>query len=181
MENTLTKKNNLNTDGNLITQTNENFGEVINTIQYGVIKLMGDNTEYKVSYKTLYDIANKPPQFKGNVVIPELHLKVPLSSIVFQQFREAREIIAKEYAKLPTTDLVCKRTKVGDDFEISNSSLKKLHENMEEYWQITAHILKETNNPDLKFNHAKRALLMKSPEPNYPASVLEIYKYGELQ
>ena len=49
MENALTKKNNLNTDGNLITQTNENFGEVINTIQYGVIKLMGDNTEYKVT------------------------------------------------------------------------------------------------------------------------------------
>lgn len=181
MEQLLSKVNNLNGNGNLIVKSEENFGEVVNIVQYGVIKLMGDNTEYKVSYKTLYDIANKPPQFKGNVVIPELHLKVPLSSIVFQQFREAKEIIAKEYAKLPTIDLVCKRTKVGEDFEISSSSLKKLHENMEEYWQITAHILKETNNPDLKFNHVKRALLMKSPEPNYSASVLEIYKYGELQ
>lgn len=181
MENALTKKNNLNTDGNLIIQTNENFGEVINTVQYGVIKLMGDNTEYKVSYKTLYDIANKPPQFKGSVVIPELHLKVPLSNIVFQQFREKKEIIVKDFAKLPTVELTCKKDIVDGEFEVSSKSIKELCSNMEEYWRVTAHVLKETNTPDLCFNHVKEALLLKSSEPNYPASIRKIYKYGELQ
>lgn len=181
MEQSLSKANNLNGNGNLIVKSEENFGEVVNTVQYGVIKLMGDSTEYKVSYKTLYDIASKPPQFKGSVIIPELRLKVPLSNIVFQQFREKKEVIVKDFAKLPTVELICKKDIVDGEFEVSNKSIKELCSNMEEYWRVTAHVLKETNTPDLCFNHVKQALLLKSSEPNYPASILKIYKYGKLQ
>lgn len=187
MEKSLAEQKKLTSDGCLILSSKENAGSIISTVQYGVIKLMGDDTEYEVSYKTLCDIANKPAQFKGSVVIPELRLKVPLTSIVFQQFREKNVFTEKAYARLPTVDLVCKNTAVGEDFKLSEKSERDYRNSGEAYWRVTAHIIDEGNMddmrkvPDLKFENVKRALLMKSKEVGYPATILEIYKYGEKQ
>ena len=75
-------KGRLTPEGDLIVDSKENGGTTITTVKYGVIKLMGDKTEYRVSYKTLTDIVNRPPKFEGDVIIPELHLKTPIKNIV---------------------------------------------------------------------------------------------------
>lgn len=178
MDKELIQQGKLDNSGNLIISSRENAGGVIRKIQYGIIKIMGDSKEYRVSYRTLFDIANKPPQFKGNIIIPELRLKIPLSSIVFQQFREEKQFISSEYSELPTVELICER--IGDEFKISNKTEAYYKKSGVKYWLVVAHIL-DRQTPDLKFNNVKQALLMQSKEENYPSTILEIYRYGKKQ
>ena len=175
----------LNETGDLITSKTEEGGAIKQTVKYGIIKLMGDKNEYRVSYKTLYDIVNKPEKFNGNVVIPELHMKVPLNSIVFQQFRDEEITINKDFTRLPYERLVCEPTPVGQNFKPTDLSESAANKTRSKFWLASLHY---TIGPDgqklfdCNFNHAKEALFMVPVmEENYPPSINKIFRYGNEQ
>ena len=179
-------KGELTANGDLIVESRENGGTTITTLKYGVIKLMGDKTEYRVSYKTLADIVNRPQKFEGDVVIPELHLKVPVKNIVFQQFRDEEIQTAKDFTNLPTKRVVCEPTRVGERFRLTKLSEMEANKANGKYWLATLHYTTSSDDEklfDCEFSHAKEALLMTPylEEPNYPPSVSKIFRYGEEQ
>ena len=179
MENGLELKNKLDNEGNFVVSREENGGSIVEVVRYGVIKLIGDKTEYRVSYKTLLGITNKPEKFNGNVVIPELHLKVPISSIVFQQVREEKRVTVKGFTKLPFENFICEPTNVGEEFkplEIKENEAKKT---MEKYWLICAHYIEKdgVRRFDYNFNHVKEALLIRV-EDGCPI-VSRFFSYGD--
>jgi len=180
MDKSLELRDKINENGDLIVDKTENGGLITEVVKYGVIKFYGDDKEYRVSYKTLWDITNKPENFKGNIVIPELHMKVPLSSICFQQIREEKNIIKKSFTKLPTEDFVCLATEVGEEFKPAGLSEREAKKKMDEYWLIQAHYIEQNGVKrfDYNFNHVKSAILVRCVEDGVFA-VSKSFSYGE--
>lgn len=179
-------KGRLTPEGDLIVDSKENGGTTITTVKYGVIKLMGDKTEYRVSYKTLTDIVNRPPKFEGDVIIPELHLKTPIKNIVFQQFRDEEIQTAKDFTNLPVKRVVCEPTQPGERFRPTELSEMEANKSNAKYWLVSMHYTTASNNENLydcEFSHAKEALLMVPylEDEGYPPSVSRIFRYGEEQ
>lgn len=182
MQELIEGKGKLNSDGDLITNFKENGGTTSTTIKYGVIKLMGDKTEYRVSYKTLTDIANLPAKFEGDVVIPELHLKVPKKNIVFQQFRDEELVTAKDFTNLPYKTVICEATEVGEKLKPTSLSEFEVSRSNSKYWLATLHYVTSSEGEylyDCDFSHAKEALLMvPCGEEKYPSVINRIFRYG---
>ena len=172
----------LNSNGDLIVDTREDGGNIINTIKYGIIKLRGDTTEYRVSYKTLVEITTKPEKFNGHIVISELHLKVPINDIVFQQFRDEELTTPKDFTRLPTRYVICENTEIGENFKPTNLAQWQVDKMKTNFWLTRLHFYISPNDEplyDCNFSHAKEALYMRALEDkDYPAVINRIFRYG---
>lgn len=178
--------NKLTPEGDLVVESRESGGTVTTKVKYGVIKLMGDKTEYRVSYKTLMDIVNRPAKFEGDVIIPELHLKTPIKNIVFQQFRDEELQTAKDFTNLPTKRVVCEVSNPGERLKPTLISESEANKSRAKYWLATLHYSTGINGENLyycDFSQAKELLLMVPymEEENYPPSIGRIFRYGEEQ
>ena len=144
-------------------------------VKYGLIKLIGEKTEYRVSYKTLLDIVKaKEANFNGQVDIPEINMRVQISQIIMMKSELETIRIENDITNLPTAS-VC----LDLDFKISPHIRGWFLRNQVPYYQATVHY-KENNGIReyyLEFNKIKRLLKIDFDEDGYDY-ISEIYKYG---
>lgn len=170
------KTGKLDQRGDLVIDERETEEAVYKTVKYGVIKLIGDPNEHRVSYQSIKMLADKLPLFRGDVIIPELHLKIPINRVVFQQIREEEQKIVKNFAKLPTDVILLD---LEENVIINREDLKT----REAWREATAHYQEGANGREyyLNRNQLKRCLWLhreKGENEFYPPAIYRIEKYG---
>lgn len=167
-----------NTNGDLIIDEEKDGGRVVQKVKFGIIKLMGDKTEYRVSFKTLCDIEKSRQQgFEGSVVIKELNMSVKMGQIVLLKSDIENSVLKNEFTNLPYESLILERLNNGE-FIISNKSRRKHQEEGTTFWQCLVHyeVKGEEKHYLMGFEQIKLAAKVKN---NEGYTVCEnIYEYG---
>ena len=170
------KTGKLDQRGDLVIDERETEEAVYKTVKYGVIKLIGDPNEHRVSYQSIKMLADKPPLFGGDVIIPELHLKIPINRVVFQQIREEEQKIIKNFAKLPTDVILLD---FEEDVIVSREDLR----GRERWREATAHYQQGAEGKEFYIakHQLKRCLFIRKEKGEnefYPPAIYRIEKYG---
>lgn len=176
MNKTPAKMGKLDQKGDLVIDERETEEAVYKTVKYGVIKLIGDPNEHRISYQSIKMLADKPPLFNGDVIIPELHLKIPINRVIFQQIREEEQKVVKNFAKLPTSIVLLDLEK---DEIIGREDLKT----RKKWREAIAHYQQGTDGKEFYIakHQLKRCLYLRREEGEsefYAPTVYRIEKYG---
>lgn len=137
MTNEVEKTNNiaLDSDGNAIISEQEDGGGKNKTIKYGLIKLIGEKQERRVSMKTIIDINNaKEHNFTGQINIPELNMSVSVSQIIMMRSETETIRTVANIANLPTTNLI-----LTEQFQISGNLRNYFVRNRIPYYEAVVH------------------------------------------
>lgn len=149
----------------------------IQTVKYGLIKLMGEKQEHRVAYKTLLEITKAQNSgFSGRINIPELNMSVQASQIVMM--RSEIEDIRYEYdfTKLPTASL-----NLDENFKIIKGLRAKIEREYDTYYSANCHYVEVNGERQyyLEPNQIKDLLVMvREDDPDYPYRVKQAFRYG---
>lgn len=162
-------------DGNQILEEIADGGGKTQKIKYGLIKLMGEKKEYRISYKTLLAINEaQNAKFKGKINIPEINMSVQVSQIVMMKSETENIRVNENFTSLPTISVT-----LDLDFNILNQ--KRIHylKNKIDYYDAIVHY-KEVDGIKqylLEPDKIKRLLKVEFDKEGYDR-VTEIYHYG---
>ena len=118
MGNEITATNiNFNSDGNQIIEEQKDGGGSTQVVKYGLIKLIGDRQERRVSFRTLLAITKAKDDGVESVMIRELNMAVKTSQIVMMRSEIEKLRLVDNISNLPTANLY-----LTLDFEISDKS-----------------------------------------------------------
>lgn len=165
----------LNNEGNQIISETKNGAGVEQTIKYGLIKLMGDKKEYRVSYKTMLAINDaKNSNFTGNINIPELNMKIQSNQIVMLRSETEKNQIVENFTKLPTANLC-----LDLNLKPLNMLRPQLLREQKPYYEATVHYTECNGERQyyLGFDKIKRCLKIDYDEDGYDF-ITNIYEYG---
>ncbi len=179
MTNEIEKTNfRLNSDGNQIIDEVSDGGGKTQTIKYGLIKLMGEKKEYRISYKTLLAINEaQNAKFKGKINIPEINMSVQVSQIVMMRSETENIRLDDNFTSLPTVSV-----SLDLDFNILNRTRFYFTKNKIDYYSAIVHY-KEVDGVKqyyLEPEKIKRLLKIEFDEEGYD-KITEIYHYGVKQ
>ena len=168
----------LNSDGNQIINEIEDGAGKTQTIKYGMIKLIGDKKELRVSYKTFLDIDKaQKANFTGKINIPELNMSVFANQIVMM--RSETETIRKDFdiINLPTTNV-----SLTLDFEITNHTRIYFMRNKIPHFEATVHYVERDGQRQyyLDVDKIKKLVKINIDEEGYDY-VTAVYHYGVKQ
>lgn len=108
-----------NNENNQIIEEKEDGAGKIQTIKFGWIKLLGEKTERRVSFKTLLQITEmKEHGFAGSINISELNMSVNANQIVMMRSDIEKKKIVESFTNLATAQ-VC-LLKVGDKLKVAD-------------------------------------------------------------
>ena len=123
-----------NNNGDLIVAEEKDGGRTMQEVKFGLIKLMGDKKEYRVSFKTLC----------GNVSIKELGMSVKMSQIVMLK-SEVEDVVIKDgFTGLPYESLILERFDSGE-FVKSKKTRRQHQVEGTEFWQCLVHYKRDEN------------------------------------
>ena len=166
----------LNEDGNQILEDKTDGGGRTLTVKYGLIKLMGEKQERRVSFKTLVDIEMaQKAEFTGKINIPELNMSVYVSQIVMLRSETEKVRVDDDITKLPTTN-VC----FDADFNLSSHIPGWFWRNAQDYYFATVHYRTGADGKSeyiLDIDKMPRLMKILCPEP-WVHDVVSIYEYG---
>lgn len=167
-----------NNSGDLIVAEEKDGGRTMQEVKFGLIKLMGDKKEYRVSFKTLCDIEKSRQQgFEGNVIIKELGMSVKMSQIVMLK-SEVEDVVIKDgFTNLPYESLILERFENGE-FIRSNKSRRKHQEEGTTFWQCLVHYKLEGEEKKylMEFEQLKLAARVRNNDGYTVCD--KIYEYG---
>ena len=123
-----------NNDDNQIIDEIVDGGGKTQTVKYGLIKLMGDKTEHRVSFKTLLAITEADKNEAETIMIKELGMVVKLSQIVMMRSETETARIINNFTNLPTTNLY-----LTLDFKILDKIRTYFDRNKVAHYLATAH------------------------------------------
>lgn len=106
------------------------------TIKYGLIRLIKEKEERRVSFKTLLAIMEAEKNKVGAVMIQELNMAVKLTQIVMMRSETENVRIEDNFTKLPTEVVI-----LNDSFNITNKSRTQLNREQESYYIATCHYM----------------------------------------
>lgn len=177
MNNKITKSTDLrlNDEGNQILDEEINGGGKIQTIKYGLIKLMGEKQEHRVSYKTMLAINEaKNANFTGNINIPELNMAVQASQIVMLRSDIEHKTVIENFTKLPTANLC-----LDLNLRPLNMTRPQLLREQKPYYEATVHYLERNGERQyyLEFDKIKKCIKIDYDAEKYDY-VANIYEYG---
>lgn len=179
MNNNLQKTNiKFNSDGNQIINENVDGGGKTQTIKYGLIRLISDKKEHRVSYKTLLDINKaKESEFDGQINIPEINMSVQVSQIVMMRSETENIRIEDNITNLPTAYI-----NLDDDFNIINKPRSYFTKNKIDYYDAIVHYTERDGERQyyLEMDKIKRLLRIEFDKDGYDR-ITEIYHYGVKQ
>lgn len=163
-----------NKDGDQIISSEKTGAGETQTVKYGLIKLMGDKKEYRVSFKTLVTIENaRQANFKGTIKIPELHLSVLASQIVMLRSETEKQQVVENFTKLPTESLCL-------DFNLKplKAPRVKLMRDRIPHYEALVHFTERDGERQyyLEFDKIKRCMCIEF-EDVY-SFITSIYEYG---
>lgn len=165
----------LNADGNQIISEIKNGAGIEQIIKYGLIKLIGDKKEYRVSYKTILAINDaKNSNFTGNINIPELNMKIQANQIIMLRSETEKIQIVENFTKLPTASLC-----LDLNLKPLNMLRSQLLREQKSYYEATAHYTERNGERQyyLEFDKIKRCLKIDYDEDGYDY-ITNIYEYG---
>lgn len=180
MTNELSKNNNiaLDSDGNAIISEQEDGGGKTRTIKYGLIKLIGEKQERRVSMKTIIDINNaKEHNFTGQINIPELNMSVSVSQIVMMRSEIETVRTVANISNLPTANLI-----LTEQFQISGNLRSYFVRNKIPYYEAVVHYVERDGARQyyLDSDKIKRLVKVDFDDDGYDY-VSAIYHYGVRQ
>ena len=166
-----------NGDGNIIIEEKADGGGKTQTVKYGLIKLMGDKKEYRVSMKTLLGISEaKKANFTGQLNIPELDMSVSASQIVMMrsETEEARE--DNDFTKLPTAMLL-----LDKDFNHLTGTRPQIERENDIYYIATCHYVIRDGEKQYylePYQIQYLVTMVRDEDPDYPHYVKQSLHYG---
>lgn len=167
--------NKLNDNGDLVISESVDGGGKTQTIKYGLIKLIGEKQERRVSLKTILDIDSaRKAGFTGNIDIPEINMNVPISQIAMMRSETENVRTENSITSLPTANVI-----LTLDFEISNKVRPKLLREQTPYYEAVVHYLERDGERQyyLELDKIKRLLKVEFDEDGYDY-ISQIYEYG---
>lgn len=165
----------LNSEGNQIIEEAFDGGGITQTIKYGLIKLMNEKNERRVSLKTIVDIENaQKANFTGKITIPELNMSVYISQVVMMRSETEKVRIDDNIANLPT-ETIC----LDLNLNITNHIPAWFRKNLTPYYDATVHYVERDGGRQyyLDFNKIQKAAKITFNIDGYEM-VSEIYEYG---
>lgn len=127
-----------NNENNQIIEEKEDGAGKIQTIKFGWIKLLGEKTERRVSFKTLLQITEmKEHGFAGSINISELNMSVNANQIVLMRSDTEKKKIVESFTNLATAN-VCLQ-KISDKFEIATQPSIYYRTNQLPHYEATVH------------------------------------------
>jgi len=167
----------LNAEGNQIVSEFIDGAGKTQTIKYGLIKLLGEKQERRVSLKTLLAINKASEEEAQSVMIKELNMAVKLNQIVMMRSETENVRIEDNITSLPTAN-IC----LDLDFNISQHIRPYFMRNNIPYYEAVAHYVERdgTRQYYLEVDKIKRLIKIDFDANGYDY-VSEIYHYGVKQ
>lgn len=179
MDNSLSQSNNctFNNDGNIVLDEKVDGRGKTQTVRYGLIRLIGEKQDRRVSMKTLLDITKaKKANFAGQINIPELNMSVNASQIVLMQ-SETEEIRQENnFTKLPTEIVF-----LDKDFNRLTGIRPQIERENDLYYIATCHyVIRDGEKQYYLEPHQIKSLLtmVRDDDPDYPHYTKQALRYG---
>lgn len=160
MTNEITTKQQFNENGDLIVAEAVSGGSKTQTIKYGLIKLMGEKIERRVSFRTLCDIEqSRKKGFDGNITITELGMSVRMSQIVMLRSEVESKTSMNNFTSLLCESLIMDSDGNGNLYPSKKNRQQHARDN-EPYWQCVVHYRLEKGEKIYltEFDKIKRAV-----------------------
>lgn len=166
-----------NSEGNVVLSERTDGSGKTQTIKYGLIKLMGDKEERRVSLKTLVDLTKaREANFSGQINIPELNMSVLISQIVMMR-SETEEIKEQNnFINLPTKTIY-----LDENFYLLTDTRRKIEREHDTYYIATCHYVVKDGEEQyfLEPNQIQYLVeMVRDDEPGYPHYVKKATRYG---
>lgn len=177
MNNEIIKTGNikLNSDGNQVISEVQDGGGKTQIIKYGLIRLMNEKTERRVSLKTIVDIEKaQKTNFTGKITITELNMSIYISQIVMMRSETEKIRIDGNIKNLPTAN-VC----LNLDLKPTNKIRPQFIRDLESYYEATVHYASKDGQKEyyLEFDKIKRLLKIDFDADGYDY-ISKVYEYG---
>ena len=171
------KNNIFNTDGNIVLDEKFDGGGRTQTIKYGLIKLIGNKQEHRVSMKTIIDITKaREAKFAGQINIPELNMSVHISQIVMMRSEIENIKVMNNYTNLSTETIY-----LDKDFYLLTGIRSKIERENDLYYIDTCHYIfvNEVKQYYLEPEQIQYLVTMvRDEDPDYPHYIKKATKYG---
>ena len=169
--------NNFNSDRNKIIEEKIDGGGKTQTIKYGLIKLIGEKEERRVSFETLLAIMKAKDDDAESIMIRELNMVVKISQIVMMKSELETVRFEDNIANLPTAS-IC----LDLDFKVSPRLRAWYIRNQQPYYEATVHYRERNGEREycLEFDKIKRLLKIVFDDDGYDY-INKIYEYGILK
>lgn len=164
----------LNDNGDQVVDEQEDGGGKTQTIKYGLIRLMGENQERRVSFKTLLAITKAKEEEVDSIMIRELNMTVKVSQIVMMRSETEKVRVGTNVANLPTANMC-----LDLDLRLTNKLRPQFIRECEPYYEATVHYTEIDGQRQyyLEFDKIKRLLKISFDEDGYDY-ISKIYEYG---
>ena len=176
MNNEIIKANEikLNSDGNQIISEKSSGAGKEQVVKYGLIKLIGEKQEHKVSFKTLLAISKAKDEELKTIMIRELNMVVDLNQIIMLRSDTEKVSVVEDFTKLPTANLC-----LDLNLKPLNMLRSQLLREQKPYYEATVHYTEYNGERQyyLTFDKIKRCLKIDYDEDGYDF-ITKIYEYG---
>lgn len=164
----------LNQDGNQIIATEQSGSGEIQTIKYGIIKLMGDKKDYRVSFKTLVAIEKaREANFGGSIKIPELGMSVMANQIVLAKSETEQVKFTESFTNLPTTNIV-----LDENCQLTDRNRSYFIQHQLPHYEATVHYWRHEGEIAYELDSNKIKRLVKSEFIDGYEVVVGVWEYG---
>ncbi len=174
MENQLTTIR-FNKKGDQIVESKQTGDGEVQIIKFGLIKLVGDKDERRVSFKTLLDIERaQREKFHGTIAIPELNMTTPADRVVMLRSETEQVRKTEGYTHLPTESKI-----LSEDMEFS-PKIRMWHcTNCVPFYQAKIHYREGEDGREYIMDFKKIPELIKVEFRDGCPVITQIIKYGE--
>jgi len=166
-----------NREGNIVIEEKTDGRGRTQTVKYGIIRIIGDKNEHRVSMKTLLDInAAKKANFDGQLNIPDLAMSINASQIVMMR-SETEEIREdSDFTKLPTEVVM-----LDKDFNRLTGTRPQIERENDIYYIATCHyVVRDGGKQYYLEPHQIQYLvtMARDEDPDYPHYIKQALRYG---
>ncbi len=174
MENQITTIR-FNKRGDQIVETKQTGDGVVQTIKFGMIKLIGDKEERRVSFKTLLDIERaQREKFHGTIAIPELNMTTPADRVVMLRSETEQVRKVESFTNLPTALVI-----LTEGLTISPKIRLWHTNNLVPFYQAKLHYREGEEGREYIMDIEKIPELIKIEFRDGCPVITQIIKYGE--
>lgn len=163
-----------NESGDQVLEERQDGSGKVQTIKYGLIKLVGEKQERRVSFRTLLLLYNAKDDEAETILIRELNMTVRANQIAMMRSETEKVRTDNAITNLPTNNII-----LGLDFKISPKIRPQLLREQTPYYEAVAHYVEREGKREyyLQFDKIKRLLKVEFDENGYDY-ISEIYEYG---
>ena len=168
-----------NSENNQIIEEVEDGSGKMQTIKFGWIKLLGEKTERRVSFKTLLQITEmREHGFAGSINISELNMSVNANQIVMMRSDIEKKKITETFINLATAT-VCLE-KVGDKFVIASQPSVYYRTNQKRHYEATVHYFMKDGEYNYLLDFDKIKSLTEIDYDEGYEIIVHCWSYGKL-